>query len=440
MLWSSAQRTLGHQGVTGWDFFRGIFRVTDVRRPLLLSALVLFLITSGLTDCFGENKTDLDRGLELYYKNRLEEALPLVEDAAENEPSNADAHAWLGETYRRLKQTEKAVSAARKAIAIEPCHSFAHTVLADALSPLYGSWEGVDFDSTWNHLLKAVECDSTDGNAWLDIWCEAIRRGEEKLEKRALRSVLETGFLTPAVLEYNRWMLRHLPANGLLLTNGDMDTYPAVALQEVERFREDVVVVNRSLLNTVWYARFIRDRYGIPLPVTDDELDALSPYTDEDGNRVLVSKQILNGWLRMARESALANPIAISVTVSSEAIENVKGNLVFAGPFWRWTPDSAEVDFDEYTALKSISSVKSQHLAGPFVSAADRSPVRRMFTNGLVRNVTSLALRYSESLIESGRKSEALLMLNWAEEFETQTELGPFFTEQIEALKEAASE
>jgi hypothetical protein len=99
-----------------------------------------------------------------------------------------------------------------------------------------------------------------------------------------------------------------------------------------------------------------------------------------------------------------------------------------------------EVDFDEVTALESLSSVKAEQFAGPFVSAADRSPVRRMFTNQLVKNVTSLALRYSEALIESGRKPEALLMLNWAEEFENQTELGPVFTEQIEALKGAATE
>jgi len=48
------------------------------------------------------------------------------------------------------------------------------------------------------------------------------------------------GFLHQAALAYGRAELRTLPPDALLLTNGDMDTYPAQAVQVTEGFRTDV--------------------------------------------------------------------------------------------------------------------------------------------------------------------------------------------------------
>jgi tetratricopeptide (TPR) repeat protein len=401
---------------------------------------LLIIALSPVPNSASESNSDLGEGLRLYRQNLLEEAIPLLEEAVEGSPQNADAYAWLAETYRRLKQMDDAVTTARHAIEIDSCHSFAHTVLGDAFNPMYSSWELADFDSTWNHLLKAVDCDTADGNAWLSIWSESIRRGEEDLEQRALHSIMKSGFLTPAVCAYNRWMLRHLPENSLLLTNGDMDTYPAVALQEVEGFHTDVAVVNRSLLNTTWYARFVRDRYGISLPFNDSELDSLGPYRDEDGNLLTLSTQIFRGWLDLARSGHFIRPIAVSVTVHESAVSDIKDHLKLMGPFWLWSAEPIEKTLDMTMAEEVLAQTTPQDFSGPFVSPEDRSPVRRKYSSGIVRNVTSFAVRYTDALIESGRAREALEVLKWAEEFENQTELGPYFTEEIEELRKAAGE
>ena len=422
---------------------RGIQLTECTRRlPSLETCLSYLLVVLGIhicvTSCAKQEEVTLEKPLALYRENKLDQALPLFEQVVAREKRNATAFAWFAETCRRLGRKEEAVVASRSALALEPCNSFAHTVIAEACNPVFGLWSGANSDTTWSHLMQAIQCDSSDGNPWVTVFTQAIERNDPPMMQRSLQRLVETGFLTSASLSYARWMLRTLPERSVLITSGDMDTYPPLAVQEVERFRRDVTVVNRSLLNTIWYERFIRDTEEVPMPFEDARLEALAPLKDDSGRVVTTSDQILRAWFDQKAKGTLARPLAVAVSVEEACYAEVKDRMRYAGPFLVWQSRPTGEVPDTAALRASLLGVDPTDLRGDWVSQQDRSPIRRIYSRNVVKNVTAAAVAYSTWLIKANKFSDARQWLSWAENLERQTELGPVFTGKIAELRKAA--
>ena len=171
-------------------------------RRSVLSRCVLGLTLGGLACQPDGPPSGLLDGLELYRQNRISEAWPHFARALFEQPKNPDVHAWLAEAERRLQRPEDAIWSARAALELAPCHSFAHSVLADVYKPeLAGTIP--EPDSSWAHSRAAVDCDPEDGIARISVWSEAMRRNERTIEDDATRVLITSGFVPPAVLAFN---------------------------------------------------------------------------------------------------------------------------------------------------------------------------------------------------------------------------------------------
>ncbi len=72
--------------------------------------------------------------------------------------------------------------------------------------------------------------------------------------------------------DYAANILESMPQDGILFTSGDNDTFPLWCLQEAHRYRRDVRTANLSLLNTDWYVDQLKNRFGVPLDLTDSQI------------------------------------------------------------------------------------------------------------------------------------------------------------------------
>lgn len=399
-----------------------------------LLVAVIMLAGVAFQACGKKASDGFDQARSLFDEAKFSEALPLFEQAAEYRYDDPVAYAWLAENYRRLGRKAEAVKAAEHALGLDKCNAFAMVVIADAVNPIVGQWEGADSERTWRTLNEAVRCDSTDGNAWVGTWGEALHRMDVPMMRRSEQKLLETGFLTGAACAYSRWSLRALPENAILITNGDMDTYPTYAVQKVQQFRPDVAIVNRGLLSTVSYERYLRDNENLPMPFDDAALEALTPVRDDQGNVLMPSDQIVRKWIDQSRRGQFHRPIAFAATVEESFLQGYKDNLTPSGAFLLYSakPSNGRSGID--AMRESLVGVKAADFAGPWTGEKDRSPIRRMTTKSIVRNVTATALTLGEAYADDKNWEMAHAMVEFAGEIERTSEAGALFADRLAAL------
>ncbi len=98
--------------------------------------------------------------------------------------------------------------------------------------------------------------------------------------------------------DYSYNLLQTCEPNAILYTNGDNDTFPVWYLQEVEKIRPDVSIVNLSLVNTEWYIN-IKKNISLKYEMSDgavfNAMKVPISYSDRD---ILGDPRIPNSAIR----------------------------------------------------------------------------------------------------------------------------------------------
>jgi len=141
-------------------------------------------------------------------------------------------------------------------------------------------------------------------------------------------------------------MLEPLEKDAIVFTNGDNDTFPLWAIQEVEGLRKDVRVANLSLLRTPWYIKQLKHQEPrVAMTLSDADIDALTRYggTRDSTGRVWETNEVMVHDI--IRANSWRKPIYLAVTVPNQM--GLERQLVLEGLVFRVTPEAYGLRIDE---------------------------------------------------------------------------------------------
>ncbi len=216
-----------------------------------------------------------------------------------------------------------------------------------------------------------------------------------------------TGDFVPYDYAYN--IMATCDENAILFTNGDNDTYPLWFLQGVEGVRNDIQIVNLSLIKTSWYIKQLK-RYGIEVGLEDDEIEGLLgayPWDYDRGIEVaglkleagdlpimeyptgrgretvsVLEPHTLMIW-RIVKYNWEKRPIYFAVTVPDINMAGLKPYLSMEGMAYKLVKSRGYEQFEEEKIKRNLLEV--YRYTGVADSTVHKDPVaRRLLGNYLI--------------------------------------------------------
>lgn len=382
--------------------WRGIRQVLIALSILLAT---LFLITAGCEHQsekspafkrWGITKPSTDETIEkllaeayiLLYNREFEKAKTIYLRVLDLDSNCVEGHIGLSFVYRYTQDDTRSFKECKKALELDSLALAAQWNYGELLWP----WRGTSLNDSIPgserirmsiyHLEKAANMNHpASTHAHISLWTAYMALQEVNKARLQLREMKRKNYFPKVVLDFAHNLLMSAEPNGIIFTNGDMDTYPPFCLQEATKLRQDVKIVNLSLLNTACFAKCLRDSFGVPISYTDFGLDLLVPKVDWENNKIVRVQDIL---VRNIIENAIYEnrPVYFAITVAKENYEEYENNLSLEGLVYRLnrTATKSPVNID-----KLIKNMTQNYTIEEFPKieewSSNLSPTTRDFSN-----------------------------------------------------------
>ncbi len=188
---------------------------------------------------------------------------------------------------------------------------------------IWGLWSGIGIAALWKEAAERMEGSWTRAAPVLLLalfplmlnWSWASRRSDYTARDWA----------------YN--LLMSVEPYGVLLTNGDNDTFPLWYLQETEGIRRDVTVIVTSYLNLDWYVKQLRDLTtpcppGVLASDSPSTIVCQRPYEPQEGEPIYTADPSVanaQGRIAILLDEPITPPTRTTLPLEDEAIEQAAG-------------------------------------------------------------------------------------------------------------------
>jgi len=220
----------------------------------------------------------------------------------EKHGETVDALINLGRAERYSGDLEAAKRAGKRAVELGPDNPSALVFYAECIMIDGGTAEAEKL------LERSRAIAPDDGDALMELAALHLRTGEFEKATATLKTMFDRKIISRPLQDYGYNMLVGLPTGAVLITNGDNDTFPPLALQAGMNFRTDVVVINWNLLRLPEYADALSRKHAY----------LKSAEQPKTGTAAEDPRTSIAQWIKDQKV-----PLYIAVTVSEEHLEEL---------------------------------------------------------------------------------------------------------------------